>query len=472
MTFVPTGTHDYVLAATVSAPLLPGPAGNQPSQWHLNITPLVSFSCIYNITSGIATCTDQVGVSVTGGTSFDLSVQFSGYFQYDTTTHSTQFFFTSDLVVTINSSSSTRPVNGTKSVIIGLDIGYTTSFFEFDAPTGNPPGSLTASMQVTSFTQDGITMTGWRTIAPTAQISGGGGTGYVQLTDIPYPYTGAITSGYLSRGIPGEIANGTFSGDGSFLSWDYIYPHTTTGITFDYPSGIAIKQPSPNLPAPSPSISFCNLVHSDGSYYRVGRWFTGSTVEGLAIWRGDAGHSRSGYPWDLAGQHVTANPVDDNPCLAIDRAHRLYLVFDRQSSAGPPRVAPSFEMHSDDDGFSWSTATAMLITNGQYPRIRCSDDNSIYRAAYVDDGTGHSTGLIKGQYQAPGDPSPSTVFTFKKLSGLSTVNIAVQQGAFDIFAERDSSNHWILTCLETGNTQPTEYISADDGGGTWIATGT
>jgi hypothetical protein len=200
--------------------------------------------------------------------------------------------------------------------------------------------------------------------------------------------------------------------------------------------------------------------------------------EGLLYWRKDIG-----VPSPLGRKSVVISNTkgDTNPSLAYDHRGRLICQFDRWRSGDTfhfiaghrntlylyvlvdgPRV---METVSDDDGDTWKDPT-MTIPGGQYPVVETGHDGSIYRAAYVDDGTGHATGTIQAQWQAPGDAAPSAVFTLMQADGVTP--IAVQAGSFGLDHLAESAGRWILTVLEVGNTSPTEWASADDDGGTYV----
>jgi len=457
----------YKLGIHLDTPMLPN------GTWQLSLANQFQVNFRVDSSGNSSLIVNHGGLTVIGPlvgvTTFDIEVSWNGNLVSTGPTTPGTMILTSPLTITVNSSTYSTSSLGSTSLALNIIGGET--MFSFGGKQ-SISGTVSFSAAITEFSQDGIPLTGWTAQGVYANVTisgeylmyfGSVGSG---------PYTGLTTARFTAYNWPVLTTiyidgTGTFSGDGMSASYSAAYKFSSFGFA-------SLQLPGPYIflgyPIVPPGISFCNVAYADGSYHVVGHWYTGSAVEGLAYWRGDAGHPRPGYGWDLTGQHVTTTPADDNPCLAIDRGHRLHLVFDRQTSAGPPRVAPAYEMHSDDDGQTWSVPTAMTIANAQYPRIRVGADGSIMRAAYVDDGTGHSTGTIKGQYQAPGDPAPSTAFTFNKWNGSAMVPITAQAGCFDIDLERDSSGQWIMTVLETGNTQPTEWTSADDGQ-SWTATG-
>lgn len=228
-----------------------------------------------------------------------------------------------------------------------------------------------------------------------------------------------------------------------------------------------------------------NLATKDGSFHRVAQSFyhlSGTAVvgaggqipgqSGLSYWRSDAGAPKSwnSYAWTANAIIIDASTVDDYPDIDRRPDGRLYVCFDRQTQASP-RMADTWECYSDDDGLTWSMPT-MTISGGQYPKLRCGHDGSIYRTAWVDDGSGQGIGTIQGQYQAPGDPSPSTAFPLLKWTGATLVPIVCVGGKYDIEHLLECSSRWIISVLEVGATTPTEYVSADDGGGTFVRQGT
>ena len=220
--------------------------------------------------------------------------------------------------------------------------------------------------------------------------------------------------------------------------------------------------------------SICNLVTADNTLHVVAHHLDAfGYLAGLSYYANYAGHPRVANGWDINNVIVTRNANDDNPSLGMDNSGRLHLVYDTQSSPGTtttPRVAVSYETYSDDDGQTWSTPVEMNIPKGMFPRVYVSPEGTIYRAAYVDDGTGQNSGVIQGQIQYPGDTVPSAPFIFQKYNAATSalIPISVQQGAFSIDMERDGSGRWILTCLEADLATPSEYLSADDKGGTWV----
>lgn len=201
-----------------------------------------------------------------------------------------------------------------------------------------------------------------------------------------------------------------------------------------------------------------SLAPRDGSFHVAGTRFVSGAPAGIAYWRCDTGCPRPGVTWDSTAVVITSNILDGNACLAQDYRGRLYCQFERSGDG-------IYETFSDDDGQTWSAPTMSGIANGIYPWIRDGHDGSLYRAAYVDDGTGMGTGTIMGQWQAPGDPSPSTPVTFKDATGTA---IPAQLGSFALTHIAESAGRWILTVLKPGDTVASNYVSADDAGGTFV----
>ena len=202
-----------------------------------------------------------------------------------------------------------------------------------------------------------------------------------------------------------------------------------------------------------------NLAEKRGPFHLAAPLYNGDgSAAGIGYWRCDTGAPGA---WDSAAVIITSGAFDDNPSLAMDHRARLYCAFDRTSSGG---TAGGYEAYSDDDGQSWSTP-AMSIPNGMYSIIRTGQDKSLYRIAYIDDGSGASTGTLQGSWQAPGDAAPSALFTLKKSTGAA---ITLQQGAFGIDHMAETASRWILSILEIGATSTSNWVSADDAGGTFV----
>lgn len=225
-------------------------------------------------------------------------------------------------------------------------------------------------------------------------------------------------------------------------------------------SRVAFRLPQANATFVRPD----NLGHENGSFHRVaGLYDMSGNPNGIAYWRRDQGQPYLPGSWDVAAIPISISTEDRNPSIAFDYQGRLFCNWERLTGI--------FQAFSDDDGLTWSTPI-LNVPNGLYPVIRRGTDGSLYRVAYVDDGTGHNSGTLQGQWQAVGDPSPSATFTLKKNVAGSMVAFSVQQGSYMIAHLYDMASQWILTVLEVGATAPTEYVSADDLGGTFVATGT
>jgi len=232
------------------------------------------------------------------------------------------------------------------------------------------------------------------------------------------------------------------------------------------------------LIAPTRVGGICNLAPSSGSFHRAAPRLVAGVQEGLLYWRKDNCNAAA---WDASSVVITDAKGDCNPSLAYDHRGRLICQYDRwrdgslfHFAAGHRNTlflyvlvdgARVMETVSDDDGDTWKDAL-MTIPGGLYPEIEEGHDGSLYRAAYVDDGMGTDTGTIQAQWQAPGDPAPSAVFTLMKADGVTP--IAVQKGSFGLAHMAESAGRWILTVLEVGNTTPTEWVSADDSGGSFV----
>lgn len=205
-----------------------------------------------------------------------------------------------------------------------------------------------------------------------------------------------------------------------------------------------------------------NLGHTDGSFHRVsGVYDMSGAPAGIAYWRCDTGAPRTAGDWTIAAVPISADPTDANPSICIDHWGRVWCRWQR--------TAGVYVAFSDDDGVSWSSPT-LAIANGLYPVNRTGHDGSIYIAAYVDDGTGMSTGTIKAQWQYPGDTAPSSPVTLRKWNGSALVNIAVQLGSFMLAPLMAVHGGWMLTVVEVGASATTDYISYDDAAGTFTAT--
>lgn len=195
--------------------------------------------------------------------------------------------------------------------------------------------------------------------------------------------------------------------------------------------------PGPNPPARTPF----NYQHHTGQFYRVA---VGTSTQTIYFWRSNFGAP----PYAIGAIDATGGSADDHPKLTVDdRTDRIFITFQRSGNA--------CEVYSDDDGKTWS-GVYTIITGGTHPTNEKGNDGTIIRAAYV--GATGGPGVIKATIQRPGDASPSALATFVDNTG---ANISFQDDAFQLSQEADSGDRWLLSCMVTGDTSPSDWWSAD-----------
>ncbi len=155
----------------------------------------------------------------------------------------------------------------------------------------------------------------------------------------------------------------------------------------------------------------------------------------------------------IEGETITA------PSVVIDPAHpaeRIITLFQKTDGAGLSNV---WESISTDDGATWETPT-MAFAGGQMPVTARAIDGSglVIRSAYLP--TDDTTGTIGGTVQNPGDETPSTPFVFTDEAGTPLV---VKNEGFDITQMQEGQARWTLSCTIAGETEQSDWHSAEDG---------
>lgn len=110
-------------------------------------------------------------------------------------------------------------------------------------------------------------------------------------------------------------------------------------------------------------------------------------------------------PWDIVSLATSAG-VNSWPCIVVDSRDMAILEYAKLGTGTMRRV-------SFDDGRTW-TDEEVAITNGNFPRVACCSNGDVIRAAVVG-------ANIKAQFQAGGDVSPGSLFTFKDETGTDIV---------------------------------------------------
>ena len=153
-----------------------------------------------------------------------------------------------------------------------------------------------------------------------------------------------------------------------------------------------------------------------------------------------------------------------HPALEIDPGHPGERVVCLFAKANADRTTDALETSSSDDGATWSTPI-MAFTGGAMPVIARGVDGGggLLRTAFIAGSPGDSRGTLMGSFQNPGDSVPGAAFTFNQSVGGVTVPIAVQNSGHHIVQAHEGRARWLLTCTVAGETDPSDWASADEG---------
>ena len=107
----------------------------------------------------------------------------------------------------------------------------------------------------------------------------------------------------------------------------------------------------------------------------------------------------------------------------------------------------------------------MAISSGKHPTISAAPDGSIVRAAFVpDSGSPGSPGKIYATFQAAGDVSQSSPFTFKDDTGTP---LAVVDDTFHLSRAYEHASRWVLVVGIDGDTGVSDWWSGVENAESW-----
>jgi hypothetical protein len=145
----------------------------------------------------------------------------------------------------------------------------------------------------------------------------------------------------------------------------------------------------------------------------------------------------------VADVPVTTTGTDSEPAFDMV-GDRIWLLWQRGSG-------DVYQSWSDDDGASFSTE-ALLAMAAKHPAARKGNRGDLLRAYY--DG-----GVIKGIYRSPAGVDGS-VFTFKDAAGS---DISVEDDVISFDQADESGERWTVFWRILGDTEPSLWVSADEG---------
>jgi len=153
-----------------------------------------------------------------------------------------------------------------------------------------------------------------------------------------------------------------------------------------------------------------------------------------------------------------------HPALEIDPGHPGERVVCLFAKANADKTTDALETSSADDGATWSTPI-MAFAGGAMPVIARGVDGGggLLRTAFIAGSPGDSRGTLMGNFQNPGDSVPGAAFTLNQSVGGVTVPIAVQNSGHHIVQAHEGRARWLLTCTVAGETDPSDWASADEG---------
>lgn len=167
--------------------------------------------------------------------------------------------------------------------------------------------------------------------------------------------------------------------------------------------------------------------------------------EDVHYWRSELATPQ---PWAIESVPVTSSGGCSDPRMIDDHRGIIYLVY---SFGGDV-----LQTRSMDDGETWESSE-MAIANGTHPTINCGRDGTLVQAAYV-------SGVIKGRVRRAGDADWGSLLTFKDDAD---VNIAAENDTFHLVECKEGPGRWIMVLVVDGESEVSEWVSADLDGGTW-----
>ena len=232
------------------------------------------------------------------------------------------------------------------------------------------------------------------------------------------------------------------------------------------------REPVDNLETPSWDIEVLGTKYADAAPWRGFFGICDIEVEGVAVWAHNllsvfgfvhwvwasgsgVAHRRSNTSWPVVTDvdvMVSGDSLDACPVLRQNSDGRLFCLFVR----GALGSRELFECYSDDDGATWTTPEEIGLAEYCYTFT----DSFGYegRAKFVFDSGSSGPGKISVQTRGPGE----TAFGSWVQVAVSGSPVLFAEGSFGIVAAEDAAGHWILTAVNDGDSEPTNYASTDE----------
>lgn len=236
------------------------------------------------------------------------------------------------------------------------------------------------------------------------------------------------------------------------------------------------REPVDNLETPTWDIQVLGTKYADATPWRGFFGICDIEVDGIAVWAHNllsvfgfvhwvwasgsgVAHRRSNTSWPLERDvdvMVSGDSSDACPVLRQNADGRLFCVFVR----GVKGSRHLLECFSDNDGRTWTTPA--VIGMAEYCYTFTDGFGYEGRAKFVFDTGDSGPGSISVQTRGPGE----TAFGSWVTVAVGGSPVLFAEGSFGIVAAEDSAGHWILTAVNDGGSEPTNYASTD-GAKTW-----
>jgi hypothetical protein len=227
-----------------------------------------------------------------------------------------------------------------------------------------------------------------------------------------------------------------------------------------------------NLETPSWDIQVLGTKYADATPWRGFFGICDIEVDGVAVWAHNllsvfgfvhwvwasgsgVAHRRSNTSWPLVTDvdvMVSGDTSDACPVLRQNADGRLYCVFVR----GVLGSRELFECYSDDDGETWTTPEEIGLAEYCYTFTDAFGYEA--RAKFVFDSGSSGPGKISVQTRGPGE----SAFGSWVQVAVSGSPVLFTEGSFGMVAAEDAAGHWILTAVNDGDSEPTNYASTDE----------
>ena len=187
-----------------------------------------------------------------------------------------------------------------------------------------------------------------------------------------------------------------------------------------------------------------NCADPQGGYHEA------LVVDGDIVYRST--HHPTKLPSWMVDSTITTTADCSVPRMAIGPFGEIALVYQRGSA--------SKYRFSYDEGRTFTTETAMAITNGIRPTNGYDHDGCYFHFAFVYNSGSSGPGKIKGQTREVGDTALSSAFTIVDDLGADMV---FADDTFHVVAPLAQDSPWEMVCRLDGETSPSDWLSHDQG---------